>query len=171
MRFSSLLGASLMALSASAQNSTNSSTPLPPINLGYLSYPHGNQFMAWTLPTPTTPLKETCDTRGAGVNGTATWTSIRAYDTYVTKPICRNPFNVSYEDFTTGRVTTFFNLELACEDDDIALQANPVVTAVVDVATNKTVESCSTAPVPSPTGGYVSCTSAGEGLTWSFACS
>lgn len=165
-RYSLLASAALLAAFTTAQTkSSHNDTALPPLNLGYFGYTHGNQFVAWTLPTPTTPLLETCDTRGAGINesATATWTSIRAYNTYVYKPICRNPFNIT--DPASG--VEYYNLELACVDDNIALYANPEVTAVVDAGTNKTVETCEAVP----SGNYVSCTGASEVLTWSFACS
>ncbi|KAK1676807.1 hypothetical protein BDP55DRAFT_660812 [Colletotrichum godetiae] len=158
MQLSTLLGASFVAAASAA---------LPPINLGYLSYPHGNLFVAWSPFTPTTTqeITDVCDTRGA-VKGTATWTTIRAYNTYVFKPICRNPFNVT--DAVTN--TTYYNLELACVDDNIPLYANPEVTAVVDTKTNKTVETC----VPVSLNGqstYGACSDHFSGVSYSFACS
>lgn len=52
-------------------------------------------------------------------------------------------------------------------DDNIELAAEPEGTVVVDVRSNKTsLESCTTVP----TGDYVSCTGASEGLRWAFAC-
>lgn len=83
----------------------------------------------------------------------------------MTKPICRNPFNLT--DPATG--VEYHGLELACVDDNVPLSAQPEVTAVVEIRTNKTVERCT--PVPFVAGNYVSCTGASEVLTWSFACS
>ncbi|KAF4835241.1 hypothetical protein CGCTS75_v002746 [Colletotrichum tropicale] len=161
MQLTTLVGASAVALT-SALN-----TSYPPINLGYFAYPHGNLFIAWSsfTPTKTSEVQEVCDTHGA-IHGTATWTSIRAYNTYVIDPICRNPFNIT-DDATN---TTYYNLELACEDDDIALSLEPEVTAVVDVATNRTVQTC----VPSVVEGENSATcSTGtfQAVRFSFACS
>ncbi|KAF4871690.1 hypothetical protein CGCSCA1_v009048 [Colletotrichum siamense] len=161
MQLTTLVGASFVAL-ASALN-----TSYPPINLGYFSYPHGNLFVAWSpfTPTKTSDVQEVCDTSGA-IQGTATWTSIRAYNTYVFDPICRNPFNVT-DDATN---TTYYNLELACEDDDIPLYAEPEVTAVVDVATNRTIQTCVPAVVEGEN--YASCSKAPyQGVRFSFACS
>ncbi|KAF9881478.1 hypothetical protein CkaCkLH20_00624 [Colletotrichum karsti] len=161
MQLSTLIGASFLAM-ASAQN-----TSYPPINLGYFSYPHGNQFIAWSpfTPTRTQEIEEVCDTYGA-IKGTATWTSIRSYNTYVFDPICRNPFNITSDE--TGE--TYYNLEVACVDDNIELQGRPEVTAIVDVATNKTVQTCVPAVVEGEN--YSSCsTYRGQGVQFSFACS
>ncbi|GKT53001.1 hypothetical protein ColTof4_13027 [Colletotrichum tofieldiae] len=130
MQLFTIVGASFMAVAFAA---------LPPISLGSIGYPHGSRFVAWSPFTPTTTqeLVEVCDTRGA-IKGTATWTEIRVYETYVFDPICRNPFNIT-DDATN---TTYRNLELACVDDNIPLYAMPEVTAVVDRTTNKTVETC-----------------------------
>ncbi|KAJ0159737.1 hypothetical protein CTA2_9191 [Colletotrichum tanaceti] len=130
MQLSAILGASLVAVAHAI---------LPPINLGAIGYPHGSRFVAWSPFTPTTTqeLVEVCDKRGA-IKGTATWTEIRVYETYVFDPICRNPFNIT-DDATNA---TYRNLELACVDDNISLYARPEVTAVVDRTTNKTVETC-----------------------------
>lgn len=157
----------LAALVLATLTTAQDTTALPPLNLGYWGYTHGNQFVAWVPPTPTVPLLTTCDTRGASNASapTATWTSIRAYNTYVFKPICRNPFNIT--DPATGAV--FAQLELACVDDNVPLAAQPEVTAVVDVATNRTVETCVAVPFVRGSG-YTSCTGASEVLTWSFAC-
>lgn len=160
MHFSTLIAASFLAV-ASAQD-----TSYPPINLGTFGYPHGNQFVAWSPFTPTTTqdVGEVCDTRGA-ITGTATWTAVRVANTYVFDPICRNPFNIT-DDVTN---TTYYNLELACVDDNIDIGLEPQVTAVVDTATNKTIETC--APVPSADS-YSQCTiDRSAGLSWKFACS
>lgn len=165
MQLSTLIGASLVAV-ASALNSS-----YPPINLGYYSYPRANTFVAWSpfTPTKTSELVETCDTRGA-VKGTGTWSSIRTYSSQIVRdPICRNPFNLT--DASTGKV--YENLEVACEDDNISIYLRPVVTAIVDVATNQTIQTC----VPVVAGGelentYASCSSCcSVGLSWDFTCS
>ncbi|KAL0944728.1 uncharacterized protein CTRU02_202615 [Colletotrichum truncatum] len=163
MQLSTLFGASLLAI-ASAQETE---TSYPPINLGYFSFPHGNTFVAWSpfTPTKTQDVELVCDTSGA-IKGTATWTGIRTYSTYVFKPICRNPFNITSDE--TGE--TYRNLELACEDDNVPLYARPVVTAVVDRATNKTIQTCVPAVVEGDN--YATCTTfRGQGVSYEFACS
>ncbi|KAF6810128.1 hypothetical protein CSOJ01_06540 [Colletotrichum sojae] len=164
MQLSTLIGASFVAV-ASALNSS-----YPPINLGYYSFPHGNIFVAWSpfTPTKTSELLEVCDTSGA-VKGTGTWTGIRTQSTYTLDPICRKPFN--YTDASTGQ--KYYNVEAACEDDNIDIGLRPVVTAIVDVASNTTVQTC----VPVVASGeleetWVSCSACcSTGLQWSFACS
>lgn len=163
MHFTNLIAASFLAV-ASAQDIS-----YPTINLGVFGYPHGNQFVAWSPFTPTTTqeVSEVCDSRGA-IKGTATWTAIRVYNTYVYDPICRNPFNIT-DDATN---TTYYDLELACVDDNISLYEIPQVTAVVDRATNKTVEACAPVQTSEPNQWYGPCSSCcGAGVTWSFACS
>ncbi|GKT47249.1 uncharacterized protein ColSpa_07430 [Colletotrichum spaethianum] len=123
---------------------------LPPINLGYFSYPHTTKV---------------CDAQG-GFKGSATWSSIRTDSTYVCEPICRNPFNVT--DVVTN--TTYYDLELACVDDNIDLAARPEVTAMFDRVTNKEIETC----VPVLKDGaswYETCGDSRSGLEYSFACS
>ncbi|GKT51119.1 uncharacterized protein ColSpa_11300 [Colletotrichum spaethianum] len=163
MQFSTIISAAFLAI-ASAENTT-----YPPINLGRFYYPHGNQFVAWSPFTPTTTqeVAELCDSRGA-IKGTATWTAVRVWNTYVFDPICRNPFNLT-DDATN---TTYYNLELACVDDNIPITAEPEVTAVVDRNTNKTIESCVPVPTDTGIGGGVSCTRGADGgLNFQFACS
>ncbi|GKT48274.1 uncharacterized protein ColSpa_08455 [Colletotrichum spaethianum] len=159
MQLSTTLGAYFVAVA---------SATLPPINLGYFDYPHGNQFVAWTPFTPTTTqdLTEVVDTLGA-VNGTATWTAVRTVNTYVTDPICRNPFNIT-DDATNS---TYLNLELACVDDNIPIWAQPEVTAVVDRTTNKAIETC--VPVTKDGGEWFaqSTNLIGSSLVYAYACS
>ncbi|KAK2052692.1 hypothetical protein LY76DRAFT_322872 [Colletotrichum caudatum] len=162
MHFSLLFNAAFVAV-ASAKT-----TAYPPINLGRFYYPHGNQFVAWAPFTPTTTqeVAEVCDARGA-IRGTATWTAVRVWNTYVFDPICRNPFNIT-DDATN---TTYYNLELACVDDNIPITAEPEVTAVVDRNTNKTIEICAPVPTDSAVGGGVSCSNpANGGLQFQYAC-
>ncbi|WYZ40796.1 hypothetical protein EsH8_IV_001137 [Colletotrichum jinshuiense] len=158
MHLSVLLSASFVAVTSAS---------LPPINLGYFSYPHTNEFVAWSpfIPTATQELAEVCDSQG-GFTGTATWSSIRTASTYVYEPICRNPFNIT--DVVTN--ITYYDLELACLDDNIDLAARPEVTAVVDRATNEVIETC----VPVLKDGsswYESCGDHRSGLSYDFACS
>ncbi|GKT64753.1 hypothetical protein ColTof4_07150 [Colletotrichum tofieldiae] len=145
-----------------------SSVALPPINLGYFDYPHGNQFVAWTPFTPATTqeLTEVADLLGA-IKGTATWTAIRTVNTYITDPICRNPFNIT-DDATNS---TYLNLELACVDDNIPLWAQPEVTAVVDRTTNKTVETCIRVTKDGGEWFAESTRYQGSSLVYAFACS
>ncbi|WYZ35947.1 hypothetical protein EsH8_X_000594 [Colletotrichum jinshuiense] len=158
MHFSTLVSAFFVA-AASAQNT------YPPINLGTYGFPHGNIFVAWSPFTPTTTQEvvDVCDAKGA-IQGTATWSAIRTASTYVLKPICRNPFNIT-DDATN---TTYFNLELACVDDNIDIGLQPQVTAVVDTATNKTIETCVPAPIATTTGCHGTTF---ESFSWQFACS
>ncbi|KZL87039.1 hypothetical protein CI238_02210 [Colletotrichum incanum] len=163
MQLSTLTGASFLAV-ASAQN-----VSYPPINLGTLRFPHGNVFVAWSpfTPTKTQELIDVCDSRGA-IKGTATWTAVRTYNTYVYDPICRNPFNIT-DDATN---TTYYNLELACVDDNIPLTEIPQVTAVVDRATNKTIETCVPARGNDDLQLGPNCLKTpSESLYWDFACS
>lgn len=163
MHFSNLIVASFLAV-VSAED-----TSYPTINLGTFGYPHGNQFVAWSPFTPTTTqdVTELCDTYGA-IQGTATWTAIRVANTYVLDPICRKPFNIT-SDATN---TTYYDLELACVDDNIAIGLMPQVTAVVERATNKTVEACAPVPSVNPYDWYGQCTAGGgAGVIWQFACS
>ncbi|KAK1999413.1 hypothetical protein LX36DRAFT_574394 [Colletotrichum falcatum] len=142
-------------------------TTFPPINLGRFSYPHGNQLVAFTYtPTTTQEVVEVCDTNGA-IRGTATWTAVRVWNTYVFDPICRHPFNIT-DDATN---TTYYNLELACVDDNIPITAEPEVTAVVDRNANKTIETCVPVPTYNGLGDAVSCSKyAGAGLQYQYAC-
>lgn len=163
MHFPTLIAASILAV-VSAQD-----IDYPTINLGTFGYPHGNQFVAWSPFTPTTTqdVVELCDSAGA-IQGTATWTAIRVANTYVLDPICRKPFNIT-DDATN---TTYYDLELACVDDNIDIHAFPQVTAVVERKTNKTVEACAPVPTVEPYDWYGACQSCcGAGLTWQFACS
>lgn len=164
MHFPTLIAAALMAVSSSAQD-----TAYPPINLGTYGYPHGNQFVAWSPFTPTTTqdVTELADTHGA-IQGTATWTAVRVYNTYVFDPICRNPFNIT-DDATN---TTYYDLELACVDDNIDIHETvPQVTAVVDRKTSKTVEACRPVYTADPWEWYgQSSCNCGAGLAWQFAC-
>ncbi|KZL82757.1 hypothetical protein CI238_10092 [Colletotrichum incanum] len=159
MQFSLTFTASFVAAASAA---------LPPINLGYFDYPHGNQFVAWTPFTPTTTqeLAEVANSLGA-IKGTATWTAIRTDNIYTTDPICRNPFNIT-DDATNS---TYLNLELACVNDDVPLWAKPEVTAVVDRTTNTTVETC--VPVTQDGGAWFaeSTKYIGSSLEYAFACS
>ncbi|TDZ38292.1 hypothetical protein CTRI78_v010881 [Colletotrichum trifolii] len=162
MHFSSLIKASLLALAA-AQNVSYS-----PLSLGYFSYPHGNAFIAWSpfVPTKTSDIQDICDTAGA-IKGTATWTAVRFYNTYAVDPICRKPFNYTSDE--TGE--RFYNVELACVDDDIEWTRRPEVTAVVEVATNKTIQTC--VPVVFPEGEltYSGCSPfSAQGVSYNFAC-
>ncbi|KAL0932613.1 uncharacterized protein CTRU02_211576 [Colletotrichum truncatum] len=160
MQLSTLIGASFLAV-ASAQN-----TSYAPINLGYYYFPRGNFFVAWSpfTPTKTQEVVDTCLARGA-VQGTATWSTIRErHSGYVLGPICRNPFNVTNDE--TGE--TYYNLELACTDDNIPIEQNPTVTAVVDVASNKVVQTCVPAVVE---GGETATCNTWTGLEYAFACS
>ncbi|GKT59296.1 hypothetical protein ColTof4_12413 [Colletotrichum tofieldiae] len=159
MQLSVLLSASFAAVALASP---------PPINLGYFSYPHTNEFVAWSPFTPTTTqeLAEVCDAQG-GFKGSATWTSIRTASTYVYEPICRNPFNVT--DVVTN--TTYYDLELACVDDNIDLAARPEVTAVVDRATNKEIETCVPVLKEDGTSWYETCGDFRSGLNYAFACS
>ncbi|EFQ33717.1 uncharacterized protein GLRG_08861 [Colletotrichum graminicola M1.001] len=129
MQLSVLLGTASFAAVTSAS--------LPPINLGHVLVMRENLSVAWSPFTPTTTqdLYDFCDPS----TGTRTWNAIRAVSSgYATGPVCRNPFNVT--DVNTG--ITYYELELACVDDDIPWTATPEVTAVVDRATNKAVETC-----------------------------
>ncbi|KAH8763270.1 hypothetical protein F5883DRAFT_114597 [Diaporthe sp. PMI_573] len=164
MHFATLITAAFLAVS-SAQDIT-----YPTINLGTFGYPHGNQFVGWSPFTPTTTqdVSELCDTFGA-IQGTATWTAIRVANTYVLDPICRKPFNIT-DDATN---TTYYDLELACVDDNIDIHEFPQVTAVVERKTSKTVEACAPVFTESPYEYWNGpCThGGGAGLTWQFACS
>nr|XP_036580408.1 uncharacterized protein CTRU02_09638 [Colletotrichum truncatum]KAF6788320.1 hypothetical protein CTRU02_09638 [Colletotrichum truncatum] len=134
MKLAIISSASLMAVSSAQEAS------YPPINLGYYFFPRGNMFVAWSpfTPTKTQDIVDVCQVSGA-TKGTATWTSIRAeHSGHVYEPICRNPFNITNDE--TGE--TYYNLELACTDDNIPLQETPTVTAVVDVASNKVIQTC-----------------------------
>lgn len=161
MQLSTVLSASLVAVA---------SATYPPINLGTYTTKWELSFIAWSPFTPTTTEEVTkvCDSHGA-LNGTATWTSVAAYDYYYNtnpvKPVCRNPFNIT--DDATG--TTYYNLELACEDDSVSLTAGPVVTAVVDGNTNKEIQKC--VQVPKSGAQYGACTEAyGGAVSYQFAC-
>lgn len=163
MHFPTLIAASFLAI-ASAQDTIT----YPKINLGRFGYPHGNQFVAWSPFTPTTTqdVVDLCDSNGA-IQGTATWTAIRVANTYVLDPICRKPFNIT-DDATN---TTYYDLELACVDDNIDIHKWPQVTAVVERKTNRTVEACAPVPSTDPLEWYGECKSCcGAGLTWQFAC-
>lgn len=164
MHFPTLLAVSSLAL-ASAQEDTT----YPTINLGTFAYPHGNQFVAWSPFTPTTTqdMSDLCDTNGA-MQGTATWTAVRVVNTYVLDPICRRPFNIT-DDATN---TTYYDLELACVDDDVDIYERvPQVTAVVERRTNRTVEACKPVYTESPYEWSGACTSCcGAGLSWHFTC-
>jgi len=108
--------------------------------LGYYALPQRvNQIVAWSPFTPTTTqeLLDVCNEQGPAF-GTPTWTVIRAASTFAYEPICRNPFSITDTDTNT----TYNDLELACVDDDIDYNVSPQVTAVVDRATNKAVQTC-----------------------------
>ncbi|KAK2052108.1 hypothetical protein LY76DRAFT_598861 [Colletotrichum caudatum] len=113
------------------------SASLPPINLGHAILLRTNLFVAWSPFTPTT-TQDLYDFCGPATS-TRTWNAIRAVSTgYATGPVCRNPFNIT--DVDTG--ITYHDLELACVDDNLPWAYTPQVTAVVDRATNKAVETC-----------------------------
>ncbi|POS70654.1 hypothetical protein DHEL01_v210949 [Diaporthe helianthi] len=163
MHFPALIAASFLAV-VSAENIT-----YPDINLGIFGYPHGNHYVAWSPFTPTTTqdMSDLCTNKGS-MRGTATWTTIRVVNTYALDPICRKPFNIT-DDSTN---TTYYDLELACVDDNIDYYSFPQVTAVVERKTNRTVEAC--APVPTMADGHgwtgdcqFCC---GAGLSWQYAC-
>ncbi|OLN81959.1 hypothetical protein CCHL11_08635 [Colletotrichum chlorophyti] len=161
MQLSTLIAASFLAVASAA-------TTYPPINLGRFGYPHGHHFVAWSPFTPTTTqeLDDVCMKRGA-IQGTATWTAVRVVNTYVLGPLCRKAFDIT-DDVTN---ITYTNLELACEDDNIAWGIEPVVTAIVDRSTNKTIETCLPVPTDSPAS-LSGCRPLGpEGLSFKFACS
>jgi hypothetical protein len=165
MHFPTLIAAAALAVSSASAEDTR----YPTINLGTFGYPHGNQFVAWSPFTPTTTqdVTEVADTYGA-IQGTATWTAIRVSNTFTTKPICRNPFNIT-SDATN---ITYYDLELACVDDNVDINVRvPQITAVVDRKTSKTVEACK--PVftkdPSEWWGQSSC-NCGAGVAWQFTC-
>ncbi|KAK2055032.1 hypothetical protein LY76DRAFT_596399 [Colletotrichum caudatum] len=134
MQLPILLGASFVAVAAAS---------LPPINLGNFAYDRTSEVVAWSPFTPTTTqeLLDVCNEQGPAF-GTKTWTVVQAISTIITKPLCRNPFNIT--DVETN--TTYYDLELACADEDINLLLAYQVTAVVDRATNRPVETC----VPKP---------------------
>ncbi|KAK1981212.1 hypothetical protein LZ30DRAFT_593175 [Colletotrichum cereale] len=158
MRLSILLGASCAAIASAS---------LPPINLGYFAYQRDNEIVAWSPFTPTTTqeLLDVCNERGPAF-GTPTWSVIRAASTYAYEPICRNPFNVT----DTETNTTYYDLELACVDDDIDYNLSPEVTAVVDRATNRAVETCVPVSLEDGSSWYTSCGGFRSMLRYEYAC-
>ncbi|KAK2033231.1 hypothetical protein LX32DRAFT_635403 [Colletotrichum zoysiae] len=156
MQLPILLGASFVAVAAAS---------LPPINLGYFAYDRTNEIVAWSPFTPTTTqeLLDVCNEQGPAF-GTKTWTTIRAVSTIVNKPLCRNPFNVT--DVETN--TTYYDLELACADEDEDLLNAYQVTAVVDRATNKPVETCVQKPLEG--GGCTFCGGFRSMLCFDYVC-
>ncbi|KAK2038291.1 hypothetical protein LZ31DRAFT_609057 [Colletotrichum somersetense] len=157
MQLPILLGASFVAVATAS---------LPPINLGRYAYPRTNEMVAWSPFTPTTTqdLLDVCNERGPA-SGSKTWTTIQAISTIINKPLCRRPFNVT--DIETN--TTYYDLELACADEHIDLLTAWQVTAVVDRATNKPVQTC----VPKSSEDGIACTECAgfrSQLCYMYAC-